>query len=56
LVPRKSRYVPFEAEFIITTKIARALMRIEGARHAIQYLPITPFVLPFLDIFGELRR
>jgi Fic family protein len=40
--------MPFEPKFTITAKIATALMRIEGARQAVQQLPITPYVLATL--------
>ena len=40
--------MPFEPKFSITSKIAHALMRIEGARQAIHHLPITPSVLATL--------
>src|SRR5579862_4617239 len=40
--------MPFEPKFTITANIASALMRIEGARQAIQHLPITPSVLESL--------
>src|SRR5205085_4711310 len=38
----------FEPKFSITSKIASALMRIEAAKQAVQYLPITPSVLATL--------
>jgi Fic family protein len=37
--------MPFEPKFIITSKIAGALMRIEAAKEAIRHLPITTSVL-----------
>ena len=37
--------MPFAPRFTITSKIARALMRIEGARQSLQHLPITSTVL-----------
>lgn len=40
--------MPFEPQFEITTAIARALMRIEAAKEAVQHLPITPAVLASL--------
>jgi Fic family protein len=40
--------MPFEPKFSITSKTAHALMRIEGARQAINHLPITPSVLATL--------
>ncbi len=40
--------MPFEPRFTITPNIATGLMRIEGAREAIQHLPITPHVLATL--------
>ncbi|MDB6036699.1 MAG: hypothetical protein JWM99_540 [Verrucomicrobiales bacterium] len=40
--------MPFDPKFSITSKTAHALMRIEGARQAIHYLPITPSVLATL--------
>jgi Fic family protein len=40
--------MPFEPKFKITANTATALMRIEGARQAIQHLPITPSVLATL--------
>jgi Fic family protein len=40
--------MPFDPRFSITSKTAHALMRIEGARQAIHYLPITPSVLATL--------
>jgi CHAT domain-containing protein len=41
-------FMPFEPKFTITPKLARALMRIEAAKQAIQDLPITPSVLATL--------
>src|SRR5260221_12973022 len=38
----------FKPNFAITPKIASALMRIEAAKQAIHYLPITPSVLASL--------
>ena len=38
----------FEPKFSITAKLATSLMRIEAARQAVQYLPITPSVLATL--------
>ena len=38
----------FEPRFIITARIASALMRIEAAKSAVEYLPITPWVLATL--------
>lgn len=38
----------FEPKFNITSKVASALMRIEGAKEAVQHLPITPAVLATL--------
>lgn len=40
--------MPFKPKFTITPGIARALMRIEGLKQAIQDLPITPSVLATL--------
>lgn len=40
--------MPFEPKFSITPKLAMSLMRIEGARQAVQDLPITPAVLATL--------
>jgi Fic family protein len=40
--------MPFAPQFTITPKLARALMRIEGAKTAVQHLPITPSVLATL--------
>ena len=40
--------MPFAPNFTITARIANALMRIEGAKQAIQHLPITPSVLATL--------
>lgn len=40
--------MPFLPHFTITPAIAQALMRIEGAKQSIQYLPITPSVLASL--------
>ncbi|HVY72172.1 MAG TPA: Fic family protein [Verrucomicrobiae bacterium] len=40
--------MPFEPNFIITSRIANALMRIEAAREAVRHLPITPSVLTAL--------
>jgi Fic family protein len=40
--------LPFSPRYTITPKIARALMRIEAARQAVQDLPITPTVLASL--------
>jgi Fic family protein len=40
--------MPFEPKFTITANIATSLMRIEGARQAVQHLPITPSVLATL--------
>jgi Fic family protein len=40
--------MPFKPTFSITSKIASALMRIEGAKQAIHHLPITPTVLATL--------
>ena len=38
----------FEPKFIITSKIATSLMRIEAAKEAVRHLPITPSVLATL--------
>ncbi len=38
----------FKPKFTITAKVANALMRIEAAKQAVQYLPITPAVLASL--------
>lgn len=38
----------FAPRFTITSKVAQALMRIEGAKQAIQHLPMTPTVLATL--------
>jgi hypothetical protein len=38
----------FEPRFAITSRIATALMRIEAAKEAVQYLPITASVLASL--------
>jgi Fic family protein len=38
----------FTPKFTITSKVARALMRIEAAREAVGHLPITPSVLATL--------
>lgn len=38
----------YEPQFSITSKIANALMRIEGAKQAVVHLPITPAVLATL--------
>lgn len=38
----------FAPRFTITSKVAQALMRIEGAKEAIQHLPMTPTVLTTL--------
>jgi Fic family protein len=40
--------MPFQPKFTITAKVASALMRIEGAKEAVQHLPITPSVLATL--------
>lgn len=40
--------MPFSPKFTITPKIASYLMRIEAAKQAVQYLPITPSVLATL--------
>ena len=40
--------MPFQPNFIITSSVASALMRIEGAKQAVQHLPITPSVLAAL--------
>lgn len=40
--------MPFEPRFAITGKVAQALMRIEGARQSIDYLPITASVMATL--------
>ena len=40
--------MPFEPKVTITPRIANCLMRIEAARHAVEYLPITPSVLASL--------
>jgi Fic family protein len=40
--------MPFEPKFTITPRIANCLMRIEAARQAVEYLPITPSVLASL--------
>jgi len=40
--------MPFDPKFTITARVANALMRIEGAKQAVQYLPITPSVLEAL--------
>src|SRR5271155_4317811 len=40
--------MPFEPKFTIPSKVAPALMRIEGANQAVQHLPITPSVLASL--------
>ena len=40
--------MPFEPRFTITPRIARDLMRIEAAKQAIEFLPITPSVLATL--------
>src|SRR6202795_5271734 len=37
--------MPFDPKFTITSRVASALMRIEGAKEAISHLPITPSVL-----------
>src|SRR5271156_1554027 len=37
--------MPFAPKFTITARVAAALMRIEGAKQAVQHLPITPSVL-----------
>jgi len=39
---------PFEPKFSITSKAASALMRVEGAKQAVQHLPVTPAVLATL--------
>lgn len=38
----------FAPRFTITSKVAQALMRIEGAKETIQLLPMTPAVLATL--------
>ena len=40
--------MPFAPNYTITAKIATALMRIEAAKQAVHYLPITPAVLATL--------
>ena len=40
--------MPFQPTFSITARIAQALMRIEGAKQSLHYLPITPQVLATL--------
>src|SRR6202795_2308147 len=40
--------MPFDPKFTITSRVASALMRIEGAKEAISHLPITPSVLETL--------
>jgi Fic family protein len=40
--------MPFTPQFTITPATAQALMRIEGAKQSIEYLPITPSVLATL--------
>jgi Fic family protein len=40
--------MPFDPKFIITPRVASALMRIEAAKQAVQHLPITPAVLATL--------
>ena len=37
--------MPFQPKFTITARVASDLMCIEGARQAVQLLPITPVVL-----------
>lgn len=44
-MPTRSKFAP---KFTITPKIATCLMRIEGARQAVQNLPVTPSVLASL--------
>jgi Fic family protein len=39
---------PFAPNFSITSRVARALMRIEAAKQAVGHLPITPSVLATL--------
>jgi Fic family protein len=40
--------VSFNPKFVITSKMATALMRIEAAKESVRYLPITPSVLATL--------
>ncbi|MEX1233241.1 MAG: hypothetical protein WEB58_23520 [Planctomycetaceae bacterium] len=40
--------MPFIPQFEITSRVALALMRIEGAKQSIQHLPMTPAVLATL--------
>ena len=40
--------MPFEPKFTITPRIANNLMRIEAAKQAVEFLPITPSVLASL--------
>src|SRR6202789_3699481 len=42
------RFEPKLPKFTVTPKVATSLMRIEGARQAVQALPITPVVLATL--------
>lgn len=46
----------FTPRFTITAKVARALMRVEGAKQAITDLPITPAVIATLRETGFSER